>query len=444
MAQRYRVLLIAEAANPEWVSVPLVGAAHARAIASLPGVEAHLVTQVRNRPAWLRAGLVEGRDFTAIDSEAVARPLTRLAERLRGGKGKGWTTKMALNALAMPWFWRLTWDRFGDAIRRRRFDVVHQLTPLSPTIANPLAERIDVAGVPFVWGPLNGGVPWPPAFAAARRAECEWLSYVRDAYRLLPGCLATRRHARAILVASRDTLGQMPRNVRHKCIYLPENAIDPSRFSRRRTRLASVPLRLVFLGRLVPYKGCDMLIESADDLLRSGKATLEIIGDGPEMPRLRRMVERSGVGHAVTFTGWVHHAQVQDRLVESDLFVFPSVREFGGGVALEAMAVGLPPVVVAYGGLAELVTDRTGWLIPIGSRQTIVASLRRLLQSLVAEPSQIDAKSPAALRRAHGQFTWEVKARQTLEVYRWVLGARPDKPDFGMPIPDLPAPTVPA
>lgn len=436
MARRYRVLLLAEAANPEWVSVPLVGASHARAILSLPDVEAHLVTQVRNRSAWLRAGLVEGRDFTAIDSEAVAAPLTRLSERVRGGKGKGWTTKMAINALAMPWLWHLAWERFGKAIRRREFDVVHQLTPLSPTIANPLASRIDAAGVPFAWGPLNGGVPWPREFAAARRAEREWLSYVRDAYRLLPGYWSTRRHARAILVASRDTLLQMPRSIRGKCIYLPENAIDPARFSKRRTRRAALPLRLVFLGRLVPYKGCDLLVEAASGLLRAGRATLDILGDGPEMPRLKRMVEQAGVADVVRFAGWINHAEVQDRLVESDLFVFPSIREFGGGVAIEAMAVGLPPVVVAYGGLAELVTEKTGWLVPIGSRQRIVTDLRELLERLAANPSAIDAKSLAAVRRAHEQFTWDAKARQTLEVYRWVCGDRPDKPDFGMPIPD--------
>jgi hypothetical protein len=58
-----RALLIAEACNPEWVSVPLEGWSHSRAIASI--VDAHLVTQVRNRDAIQRAGLTEGNEFTA-------------------------------------------------------------------------------------------------------------------------------------------------------------------------------------------------------------------------------------------------------------------------------------------------------------------------------------------------------------------------------------------
>jgi hypothetical protein len=341
---RPRVLLMASDCNPEWVSTPLVGWSLTRAIREQTA--AHLVTQVRNREALLRAGLREGVDFTSIDSEAVARRAYQLSLKLRGGAGKGWTIGTAIGALTYPYFERLVWERFGRRIALGEFALVHRVTPMSPTVPSAIAAKVAGAGVPFVVGPLAGGVPWPKEFDAARRAEKAHLSYVRDAHRLLPHYRATRRAASAIFVASRDAYGQVPRDLRHKCFYLPENAIDPARFTRRRTRTAGRPVKCVFLGRLVPE-------------------------------------------------------------------------------------------VMDYGGLGELVTEKTGFLLPMGARQQIIERLRSLLTHLCEHPREIDAKSPSALRRAHEQFTWPAKARQVVQVYDWVLGRRPDRPVFPMPTPDV-------
>jgi glycosyltransferase involved in cell wall biosynthesis len=429
------VLLMASSCNPEWVSSPLVGWSVTKALRGL--VDAHVVTQVRNRDAIVRAGLREGVDFTAIDSEVVARRAYEFALRVRGGQGKGWTFGTAVGALTYPYFEQLVWKQFGRRIAAGEFDLVHRVTPMSPTIPSPIAERVRAAGVPYVVGPLAGGVPWPKGFDDARHAENEYLSYVRDAHRLLPGYRATRRAASAIFVASRDAYGQVPRAFRPKCFYLPENAIDPARFTRRRTRTAERPIKCVFLGRLVPYKGADMLLEAAAPLLRAGAMTVSILGDGPQMPLLRQIATRENISENVRLAGWVEHARVQDYLADADLFTFPSIREFGGAVALEAMAVGLVPLVMDYGGLGELVTPKSGFLLPMGTRQQIVERLRSLLTHLCEHPAEIDAKSPAALRRAHEQFTWPAKARQVVQVYDWLLNRGPDRPQFPMPTPDL-------
>jgi glycosyltransferase involved in cell wall biosynthesis len=429
-----RALLIAEACNPEWVSIPLEGWSHSRAIASL--TDTHLVTQIRNRDAILRAGLVEGRDFTAIDSEPAARPAYALASLLRGGKGKGWTTTTALSAAAYPYFEHLLWQKFGPRIADGEFDLVHRLTPLSPTIPSPIAQRCRDAGVPFVLGPLNGGVPWPAGFDASRRREKEWLSYIRDAHRFLPGYLQTRRCAAAILIGSRDTWRQMPRGFRGKCFYVPENAIDPQRFTATRERKPERPIRAIFVGRLVPYKGADMLLEAATPILKSGAMTLEIIGDGPQKADLAETIRREDLGQSVKLIGFVPHAELQKWLAGADLFTFPSVREFGGAAILEAMAMGAVPMVVDYGGPGELATPNTGFLIPLGSRRRIVEHLRRLLSDVAASPQSLAARSESARLRARRHFTWEAKARSVVQVYRWVRGLEKQKPDYPMPIPD--------
>jgi glycosyltransferase involved in cell wall biosynthesis len=414
---RPKVLLVAEAANPEWVSIPLEGWSHSQAISKL--VDAHLVTQIRNRDAVLRAGLVEKVDVTFIDSERVANKVHRLGMFVTGGKGKGWTTIMALAALGYPYFEHLVWKQFGERLRAREFDLVHRLTPLSPTVPSLLARKCKISGVPFILGPLNGGIPWPREFGFARRREKEWLSYVRGAYRWLPGYRSTLRHSAALLAGSRYTLSQFPRKYRGKSFYVPENAIDPERFSVRRTRRAGTPIRCAFLGRLVPYKGADMLIEAAMPLIKEGKLSLDIIGDGPEMQRLKEMSQGR-----VTFAGWVKHTEVQEYLAGCDLFTFPSIREFGGAVVLEAMAVGLAAVVVDYGGPGELATPETGYLIPLGNRAAIVARLREILEYCAANPEEVDRKGQLAMERARVKCTWEAKAREVAAIYQNVMTAR--------------------
>lgn len=414
---RPRVLAIAEAANPEWVSVPLVGWSLATALRAEADV--HIVTQIRNREAFLRAGMVEDTDFTAIDSEAFAAPMWRLAERLRMGEGKGWTMVQAINALSYPYFERLVWKRFGPRIRD--YDIVHRITPLSPTISSSLAGRCAKAGVPFVLGPLNGGVPWPKGFEAERDAEKEWLSRVRSAYKLLPGRGATLRHASAILAGSRHTASEFPASVRDKVVWLPENGIDPARFNRVAAP-GDGPLRACFVGRLVPYKGCDMLLEAARPLLEQGRLRLEIIGDGPMRPALEAQAQ--GLS-GITFHGWKAHAEVQDIMAGCHLLSFPSIREFGGGVVLEAMALGVVPLIVDYAGPGELVGSETGLKVPCGTRDQITQAFRIALERLASDATGLPAMAEAARRRVRDHFTWAQKARQVARVYAAVQAGEP-------------------
>lgn len=413
--KRPRALLIAEAANPEWFSVPLIGWSLSTAIAK--ETDAHIVTQIRNRDAFVRAGLKEGVDFTAIDSEAVAMWFYKLASLVRGGQGIGWTTETALASLTYPYFERLVWKQFGDRIRAGEFDVVHRITPLTPTAPSSLARRCARAGVPFVLGPLNGGVPWPAEFERERRREKEWLSYVRAAYRLMPGIRKTYRYASKVLVGSRFTLGDLPARHRDKYVYMPENGIDPRRFWQTVQLRSTGPLRAAFVGRLVPYKGADMLLEAARDLLRDGLLTIDIVGDGPMMEELRATVLEHGLGSAVTLHGWVPNEKVQDILSQCEILAFPSIREFGGGVVLEAMALGVVPVIVDYAGPGELVSSETGFKVPIGTRAEIVSGFRAVLTRLSASRAEVHERSENARKHIQDEFVWAVKARRLVALY---------------------------
>lgn len=427
-----RVLLLAEQCNPEWTSVPLVSWYYYSSLRER--LDVHLVTQVRNREALLRAGLTEGEDFTAIDSECMARPIWRVGSVLRGGKGKGWTTVMALNSLSYYYFEHLLWKRFGPAIRRGEYDVVHRLMPLSPAIPSIISSRCRRMDVPFVVGPMNGGLPWPRGFRGEQKREREWLSNMRSLMRLLPRWRSTYRDAACVLSGSRTTWRELEPLAGRRHVYMIRNGVDVGSFSQsarpgviERDR----PLALVFVGRLVPLKGCDMLLEAVAPLMRAGSVTLTLVGDGPERDALERLCEEMRISEHVTFTGNVPHAEVTPLLHRSDVFVFPSIREFGGAVVLEAMSCGVPVVVMDYGGPGELASADCGVLIPLESREQIVRDLRDAIAGLEADRSRVESMGRAGRRRAEEQFDWAVKAGQLVDIYEWVLGAR-EKPEFGV------------
>jgi glycosyltransferase involved in cell wall biosynthesis len=420
----YRVLLLAESANPEWSSVPLIGWSLSQALAKI--ADAHLATHIRNRQALLKAGMIEGRDFTAINNEFIARPIWTFAERLRGGAGKGWTTATAFSSLAYYSFELEVWRQLGPRIKAREFDLVHRITPLSPTSQSLIAKRLARQGVPFVIGPLNGGVPWPKHFVDRQHAEREWLAHVRGLYKLMPGYRSTRRLSAAIIAGSKHTYSELPDWVKDKRVYIPENGVDINRFELPRDHRASIPLRVAFVGRLVPYKGADMLLEATCDFQKRGEVELHIIGDGPQRPLLEAMVDRMGVRGSVHFHGWVPHVEVQAKLRVCDLMALPSIREFGGAVVIEAMALGLTPIVADYGGPSELVDDTTGIRVPFTDKASLVEGTKRAIGDVIRSPEILDKFGVAGRRKVLEKLTWDAKANQIFAVYEAVLSGTKD------------------
>ena len=387
--------------------------------------DAHLVTQVRNREDIRRAGLREGIDFTALDSERIAKPMWWLASLLRGGAGKGWTTIQALAPITYYVFEYLAWRKFRRRLRAGEFDLVHRVTPMSPVVPSPMAAWCRSIGVPFVIGPLNGGLPWPKEFPTLARQENEWLAPFREAYRCLPYQRTTRSRSSAVLVGSRNLWESRRAGSRGRVFYMPENGIDPVRFPAPDRLPASRPLKILFVGRMVPYKAADIVIEATADLVKRGDVELTMIGDGPHREHLERLVAELSLGNSIRFLNSVPHTELAAHYRRADVFGFPSLRELGGAVVLEAMAQGVVPIVVDYGGPPEFLTPSTGVTIPLGDRASVVLRFRQAVERFVEHPELLHPMSELARQDVLRRFSWDVKASADVEIYRWVLGQGP-------------------
>jgi glycosyltransferase involved in cell wall biosynthesis len=428
-----RVLALAEECNPDWPSLPLVGYNVCRALAER--VELTVATHVRNRPFLEKHG-VGGADVIFVDNEYVARPMYRAATFLRRGSSVNWTTNVAMAYLPYLAFEREVWRRFQGELRGGRFDLVHRVTPMSPTLPSPMASW---SPVPFVLGPLNGGLPWPPQFREELRRERESLTYFRGAYRLLPYYRSTYRRAAAILAAFPHTRADLPEEAGDRIVDVPEVGIDPSRFQAPAARQPRDGLRFLYAGRLVPYKCPDVAILAFAESPELRRHHLTIVGDGPERPRLETLVREHGLTGVVEFTGGQPQAAVAQRMAESDVFVFPSIRELGAGVVVEAMACSLPCVVVDYGGPGALIDDAVGIKLPLAPKAVLVSAFRDALERLAANAQLRGRLGEEARRRALEEYAWSAKAAQIERIYAQVLERSHDGLSAARPGPPPPA-----
>jgi glycosyltransferase involved in cell wall biosynthesis len=414
-----RVLLLAESCNPAWTSVPLVGYSLARALAEQPGLDVTLVTHVRNRASLAVDPLTTSARVHYIDNEWLARPLYKLSTLLRGGQGLSWTTNTALSWLSYMVFEREVFSLFRGQLRAHGFDLIHRVTPLSPTLGSPLAS---LTAVPMILGPLNGGLPWPREYPELRRQEREWLVPLRSAYKCLPYYRSTYRHLAGVISASRHTATEVPPTFTGRRFYLPENGIDTNRLP-----LAAAwpeprgPFRFLTVARLVPYKGVDLILQAMRSSAVLGSCELRVVGDGPQRAYLEGLAREYGLTKNVCFTGWIAHTSLAREFAAAQAFVFPSLREFGGGVVVEAMASGLPSIVVDYGGPAELVTPSCGVLLPLGPRNELVPQLQQAMEQLAGDPPLCRNFGRAAVERVRAEFTWPAKAARLLDFYHQIL-----------------------
>jgi glycosyltransferase involved in cell wall biosynthesis len=126
------------------------------------------------------------------------------------------------------------------------------------------------------------------------------------------------------------------------------------------------------------------------------------------------------------FRGWVPHPEVQKILQECDFMALPSVREFGGGVVVESMALGVTPIVADYGGPAELVDESTGIRVQFEDKASLIAGFARTFADIIRAPHVLDRLGPAGIEKVRRTLTWEAKANQIVSVYNAVLSGQRD------------------
>jgi glycosyltransferase involved in cell wall biosynthesis len=422
---RLRILVLGPDCHPTRVSIPFVTYSHAAALAQLHDVTlvaaAHVEDDLRRANA----------PFRAIEVVRMPSGIQRIKDALLRRVRPDSQVKTAFGyPFAMAFEWQ-AWRQLRRRIIAREFDVVLRVVPVSAVVPSPFAHFLRNGPIPIVIGPLNGGLPWPAGFRQIDKQKT-WIAGFRNLHKFMPLARSTYRHAAAIIAASSQICSEFGEH-RDKLFFIPENGVDLSvccNDSRRGE--ATGPLQLIFVGGLIPLKACDLALRGAAPLLRNSLARFTIVGDGPERQALEQLATSLGIERAVTFTGWLNHAEVFNRLRSAEVFLFPSLKENGGGVVFEALASGAVPVVVDFGGPGDVVQRNVGYKVALTSEADIVSQIETILAELANNRDLLARLQRSGMTYARERLTWDAKAAATTEVLNWVVNRGP-KPNLHPP-----------
>lgn len=408
-----RVLLVAQHANPEWGSEPLIGWRWFQSLRRR--AEVTLVTHVRNRGALERAAERMGEAFLPriefVDTERTAAWVAKWNRRL-------WGAAAPVNKLILETVAQRAFDKEATRIARRihreqRIDVIHRVSPISPRFPT----RLVSVGVPVVLGPVNGGMRTLTGFDEVAREEREGVLSARPLARLLDPLARTWRGASAVFAASETARAALPRCVQDRVTVLSENAVDLAAFRAMPDRTGP-GLRVLFLGRLLRYKGAAHVIEAVARLGATRDVRLDVVGEGPDAERLMQLTKDLGVEDRVTFHGPCAVEDVPRWMERSDVYALPSVRESGGSTLLEAMAAAKPVITVAHGGPRETVNSSVGYAVCPRSPRELSALVTEALRELYDDEALRRRKGLAAREHVRAAFTWEHKIGVACDAYR--------------------------
>ena len=173
-------------------------------------------------------------------------------------------------------------------------------------------------------------------------------------------------------------------------------------------RRDSGPLRLIYAGRFLYWKGMNMGLRAiAEARARGVDVRLTMVGSGPDEAPWRRLAGELGLGDAVDWRGWVPHSELTELYRSHHALLFPSLHDSSGNVVLEAFVNGVPVICLDLGGPAEMTDASCGIVVPVEGRGVgdCVSGLAGAIEELNASANLVERLSRGARAQAH-RYRW--------------------------------------
>ena len=312
---------------------------------------------------------------------------------------------------------------------RSSFDLVHHVTYSSVHVPTQLWRL----GLPTIFGPVGGGQVTPAsmlgAFGSSRRSEM-----LRTAFtRLLPYSPLHRRWLRKmtiVLTTNSDTLRLVKAMGKQEVEPWFDAALPQSFFATepRAFTATTGPLRLFWIGRMVPRKALPLTLDIMARVQRP--ATLTLVGDGLPAEQVHGMIAERGLTDRVHWAGRLNRDQVRRAYMEHDALLFAGLRDSCPAQLVEAMGMGVPVITLDHHGARDLVPEGTGVKVPV----TNLEGVARDMAAAVDSYADLSGSAKTAMSKAAWSFartlSYTAGAEHFETLYREILKGPPSLTAF--------------
>jgi glycosyltransferase involved in cell wall biosynthesis len=302
------------------------------------------------------------------------------------------------------------------------FDAIHHVT----FVRYSCPSFLSFLPVAFIWGPVGGGESSPMTFWKDFIWKNKLYEMLRWVWRSLgesdPFARITAQRSAIVYATTKDTAKRVCRMGAPNVQISSETAISGQEIEQlaQFPPADDYPIRFIGIARLLHWKGFYLGLHAFAQA-RIPNSEYWIVGEGPELERLRKLVISLGIANRVKLWGLLSRDEVFQKLGQSSILVHPSLHDSGGWVCLEAMAAGRPVICLDLGGPAEQVTTETGFKVPAYNPEQTISDLAKAMICLANNKTLRLQMGRSGQQRVREYYNWEVKGKQLAQVYEEIV-----------------------
>ena len=309
------------------------------------------------------------------------------------------------------------------------FDLFHHITYANDWMVSFIGALLPI---PYVRGPGGGAHRTPKGLQQEYplggrlwekvRSVGQWL------FRHDPIFVRGQTRAAAILVCNWDSARKIHQKWSPKVHLFPVSGVSSEDLSLPTTvDRPTREFKVLTAGSLIRVKGFGLAVKAFKLFVdKHPDSELTIVGDGPEESRLRKLIHRSQLDHRVKLLGAIPQRDLLSKMASSDVLLFPSLRDGGGTVVIEAMSAAKPVICLDIGGPGLHITEDCGIKITPTSPKETVQNLADALERLYLDEDLRSSLGEAGRERARNLYHWDRLGERLLEIYQPVLPGNPD------------------